>query len=147
MKWSAACFRRTNSSLFMTCGLNSRPSRSALWHNNPNYAAESAALLTAFGVDALSDWIGEAEMISRDTFKWRMVAYAVKQGNPPEIHGIIVGTGTGTFTGVNTYGVDGKIDIYLPVADANGDGFPDPGATPVVTVPIAYHNIKRVSVP
>ena len=76
--------------------------RAAFWHQMPNYAAESAALLTALGADAISDEVGEAEMINNNTFKWGMVAYAVKKANPPEIHGIIFGSGTGTFTGVNT---------------------------------------------
>ena len=85
-------------------------------------------------------------MISRDTWKWSMVCYAVKQGNPPEIRGISVASGTATFTGVNSYDVNGSNAVYPAAADADGDGFPDPGATPIVTVPL-IHSVKRVPLP
>jgi hypothetical protein len=102
--------------------------------------------MTALGADALTDYVGEAAMISRDTWKWSMVCYAVKQGNPPEIRGISVCAGTGTFTSVNSYDVNGNNTVYLAAADADGDGFPDPGATPIVTVPL-IHSVKRVPLP
>jgi len=38
------------------------------------------------------------------------------------------------------------VDVYLPAADANGDGFPDPGTTPVVSIP-GVDAAKRVPIP
>ena len=86
-------------------------------------------------------------MISHDTWKWSMVCYGVKQGNPPEIRAIGVASGTAAFTGVNSFNVNMDQAIYLAAADADGDGFPDPGATPVVTVPGLTFSGKRVPLP
>ena len=121
--------------------------KAALRVNEISYGADTAGFLTAFGADALTEYVGEAQMISRNTWKWSMVCYGVKQGNPPEIRGIAVYTGTGTFTGVNSYDVNGSNAIYLPTADADGDGLPDPGATPVVTGPPSGGSAKRVPLP
>ena len=85
-------------------------------------------------------------MISRDTWKWQMVMYALKQGNPPEVRGICVCWGTANFTGMNSYDVNGSMAVYAAAVDVNGDGFPDPGATPIVTVPV-IHSATRVPLP
>ena len=86
------------------------------------------------------------EMISRDTASYGTVFYGRMEvpGNPQEINSIFVMTGTVKFTGPDTMEVTYTINVYpvnLPVtspfygfpnADVNGDGYPDPGAQPIV---------------
>ena len=115
--------------------------------NNISYGTDLAGLLAAFGADTLTEDIGQGEMISRDTFKWRFVGYGTKQGNPPLIQLIVVVTGTGTFNGPDSFVVNYTIDFYLPTADADGDGLPDPGTTPVLSIPLGSGTAKRVTVP
>ena len=76
-------------------------------------------------------------MISRDTFKGRWLAYATKAGSPgnsAEIRLIMVMKGTGQFTGPDSIVLNYLFELYLPSADADGDGFPD-GTTPIMTIP------------
>lgn len=113
----------------------------------PSWGSDMAGLLAAYGGDSASDAVGEAQMISHDTWKWTTVTYGLKQGNPPEICLIFVSTGTGTFTGVNSFNVKYTMAIYLASADANKDGFPDSGATPLMTIPALTGSAKRVPLP
>jgi hypothetical protein len=113
----------------------------------PSYSAYWAAGAAALGADAASDGVGEAAMTSHDTFKWTSVGYFLKQGNPPEIRAISVGTGTATFTGVDSFNVKWDTALYAPTADADGDGFPDPGATPLMTATDLTGSAKRVPLP
>ncbi len=108
------------------------------------YGANAAGLLTTFGADTLIDHTGQAQMTSGDSAKFSFVGYGTKQGNPPAICRIDVFTGTLTFTGPDTFVMNCTVDVYpgpanvlgLPNADADGDGFPDPGTTPVLSIPI-----------
>ncbi len=119
--------------------------------NAITYGADAAGLLATFGADTLIDHTGQAEMTSRDTAKFRFVGYGTKQGNPPGVCRIYVFTGTIKFTGPDTFVMNCTVDIYpgpanilgLPNADADGDGFPDPGTAPVLSVPIGA-TAKRV---
>ncbi len=109
--------------------------------------ADSAALFSSLGADTLSDFVGQSEMISRDTAKWRLVGYALKQGNPPAIQGIVVSQGTGKYTSPDSMVFTYNVYVYLPSADADGDGFPDADSTPVVTIPNVIDTIQRVLPP
>ena len=54
--------------------------------------------------------------------------------------------GTLKFTGPDNMVVNYTIDVYPAAADADLDGYPDPGAVPVVTIP-GVNPAKRVPVP
>ena len=126
--------------------LDSEGEKAALQIHTVSYGADMAGLLAAFGADSLSDTVGEAAMISGDTGKWTAVCYGVKQGNPTELRLINIMTGTATFTGVDRYNIKFTMAVYPAAADANGDGFPDPGATPLV-IPNQTASVKRVPLP
>jgi hypothetical protein len=93
-------------------------------------------------------------MISRDSAKAGFIGYFVQQGNPPRICAIYTWTGSFTFTGPDTAVVKGPISVYpgaantlgLENADADGDGFPDPGTTPMISIPYEA-NVKQALFP
>ncbi len=107
------------------------------------YSAEFAGFLATFGADSVSDFTAQIEMISRDTGKFTVVAYGTKRGNPPLICLLLVFKGTIKFTGPDSFVENWVMDVYpgpantagLPSADVDGDGFPDPGASPVLSIP------------
>lgn len=94
----------------------------------------------------LSDLIGAGEMVSRDTPKWRIVGYAQAQGTTLEIRQIWVAAGTLKYTGRDSSENYYTLTVYPAEADADGDGFPDSGATPLVTIPGIKGSAKRVPV-
>jgi hypothetical protein len=108
-----------------------------------------AGLLASFGADNLSDATGEARMISPDTARWTLISYAQVTPHQPgdllQNKAIIVSHGTWKFTSNDTAVLNYTLDIYLPSADADGDGFPDAGAQPVLSVP-TVDNAKRVPI-
>lgn len=104
---------------------------------SPQFAGLFAALgATAGG----SDNLGEMEMISHDTARFGTLGYGRMEvpGNPLQINTIFVMTGTVKFTGPDTIVVTYTINVYpvnvpgFPNADVNGDGYPDPGAQPIL---------------
>lgn len=118
-----------------------------------------AGLLAAVGADTASDAVGEDVMISRDTAKWSMIAYAQASGPPKHTTAIFVYTGTLKFTGPDSWVINYALEVYpvnvpvgspfygLPNADADHDGFPDAGATPALTIPGLTGEGKRVPIP
>jgi len=110
------------------------------------YDPGTAGLLAAYGADTLSESTGEAEMISRDTGKWVLVGYGQAQGNPPQILAIVVAAGTLKFTGPDSLEILYTLKVYAAADDADGDGFPDAGATPL-EIPGLTATAKRVLVP
>jgi hypothetical protein len=106
-----------------------------------------AGLVAAFGGNTTSDAVGEEEMISRDTAKWNMVAYAQLAGVTPTITAIFVYTGTLTFTSPDNFVINYTLNVYPASADVNPhDGFPDAGATPALTIPGLTGAARRVPV-
>ncbi len=111
--------------------------------NQVAYDENLAGLLAVFGAAQMSDVVGEGEMINRDTGKARIMCYLTQQGGPPQICAIAVFTITMQFTGPDRFVMNYTIDIYpgpanttgLPNADADGDGFPDPGVAPALSIP------------
>jgi len=114
------------------------------------YDAQFAGLLAAFGADSLSDAIGEAHMISPDTARWTLISYAQATPHLPgdllQNMAIVMFSGTWKFTSDNTVVLNYTVNVYLPSADADGDGFPDAGAQPVLTIPGVVDNAKRVPI-
>lgn len=115
-----------------------------------NFDAQFAGLLAAFGADNLSDAVGEARMISPDTARWTLLAHAQATPKQPgdllQTKAIIVFFGTWKFTSQDTVVLNYTVNVYLPSADADGDGYPDANAQPVLTIPGVVDNAKRVPI-
>jgi hypothetical protein len=138
----------------------------ALRVNSATFSEQFAGLFAALGATGDgSDAIGEVKMISRDTARYKTLTYAVTATptNPRQINSILEMTGTVTFNGPDIIGVTYTINVYpvnipagspfhgYPNTDLNGDGFPDPGAQPIVVpnvLPIqGADSAKRVTLP
>ena len=100
------------------------------------YSPEMAGLAAKFGADSFSDFVGEVAMINRATGQWTLVGYGLKQANPPTIGLILVAFGTFEFTDSAHAVLQYTVTVYPAAADADGDGMPDPGATPIVAFPV-----------
>jgi len=113
------------------------------------FNSQFAGLLASFGADTISDASGEIKMVSPDTARWTLVSYmqvTPKQpGDALQNKAIIVAHGTWQFTSENTALLNYTLDIYPPSADADGDGFPDAGAQPALSVPLVDTG-KRVPI-
>ena len=112
-----------------------------------SYTDQTAGLLAFSGANSLSDMVGEGAMISPDTAKWTLVGYGLAAGNPPVIRQIWVAAGTLQYTGPDSWNNLYTLTVYPAEADVNGDGFPDDGATPLVTIPGITGTAKRVPLP
>jgi len=112
--------------------------------------AQFAGLLAAFGADSLSDAVGEARMISPDTARWTLIAYAQATPHQPgellQNKATVMFSGTWKYTSEHTAVLNYTVNVYLPAADANGDGYPDANAQPVMTIPNVVDNARRVPI-
>jgi len=115
------------------------------------YDAQFAGLLAGFGADSLSEGVGEARMISPDTAKWTLIANAQATPEQPgdllQNKAIVMYSGTWKFTSDDTVVLNYDVKVYLPSADADGDGYPDANAQPVLTIPGVVDTAKRVPIP
>jgi hypothetical protein len=127
---------------------NPEGTQGALRVNFTSYGANVAGLAASFGADSLSDFVGEEVMIDRDTAQWRLVGYAQAKGpgNEVQIRAILVGFGTLRFIDADHYMIDATLTAYPAAADADGDGLPDSGAGPVVTIPGIVETGQRVRI-
>lgn len=109
-----------------------------------------AGLLAAFGADNLSDAIGEARMISRDTARWTLVAHAQSTPHQPgdllETKAIVVFSGTWRYTSWDAAVLNYTVEVYTASADTDGDGYPEANAQPVMTIPGMVDTAKRVPI-
>lgn len=114
------------------------------------YDEQFAGLLAAFGADNLSDATGEAKMISPDTAKWTLISYAQATPHQPgdllQNKAIVMFSGSWKFISDDTVVLNYTVKVYLPSADADGDGYPDANAQPVLTLPGIVDNAKRVPI-
>jgi len=115
-----------------------------------HFDAQYAGLLAAFGADNLSDAVGEARMISADTARWTLMAYAQLTPNQPgdllQTTAIIIYSGTWKYTSDDTAVLNYTINVYPASADADGDGYPDPDTQPVLTIPGIVNTARRVPI-
>jgi hypothetical protein len=114
------------------------------------YDAQFAGLLASFGADSLSDAVGQARMISPDTAQWTLISYALatpqQPGDLSQNKAIVIFSGTWKYTSLDTAVLNYTVNVYLPSADADGDGFPDANAQPVLTIPGFVDTAKRVPI-
>ena len=95
--------------------------------------------LARLGLDAVTDEIAEAVATGPNTGKYSGIWYGLAGGR---IVMIFLDNSTFTFDGPSSV-VQHTIDVYLATTDADNDGFPDPGSTPVTTL-LSTSNGKRV---
>jgi len=107
------------------------------------WGADIAGLLSAFGADHLTSAIGEGRMISNDTGKWTLFAYAQKTGNPAVTTAVLSYSGTWKFTSHDTAVIQYMVTVY-PIS---ADGF-SPDMTTILygPTPIITDNVKRVPI-
>jgi hypothetical protein len=128
--------------------INPAATEAVLRVNFTSYGADLAGLAAAFGADSVSDLVGQEVMINRDTAQWTLVGYAQARGanNELQIRAIVVGFGTLQFIDPDHDVIHATITVYPASADADGDGMPDVGATPVITIPGITETGQRVSI-
>ena len=114
------------------------------------YDAQFAGLLASFGADSLSDAVGQARMISPDTARWTLIAYAQTTPQQPgdllQNKAIVIFSGTWKYTSQDTAVLTYTVNVYLPSADVDADGFPDANAQPVLTIPGVVDTARRVPI-
>ncbi len=94
--------------------------------------------LTPFGDDSTSPFIGEVVMTGHDTARFNSVWYGLKKtpsGPIVTTQVVYIGMNSGEIKYVGQGEAVGTSNLafYLPGADADGDGFPDPGQMPVAS--------------
>lgn len=128
--------------------INPAATEAVLRVNFTSYGADLAGLAAAFDADSVSDLVGQEVMINPDTARWTLVGYAQARGpnNELQIRAIVVAFGTLQFIDPDHDVIHATISVYPASADADGDGMPDPGAAPVVTIPGITETGQRVSI-
>lgn len=112
--------------------------------------ASFAGLMAYYGADNLSDALGEARMVSPDTARWTLIAYAQATPHQPgevlQIKAIVMYSGTWKYTSQDTAVLNYTVNVYPASADGDGDGYPDANAQPEWTIPGVVDNAKRVPI-
>jgi hypothetical protein len=94
-----------------------------------------AGLIGNHGADSFSEFVGEGRMMNRTTAQFTLVGYALKRsqlGQVPEIKLIFIAYGTWEFTDSAHAVLKYSINVYLAATDADGDGMPDAGSSPIL---------------
>jgi len=104
--------------------------RSAVFRNQMIWPPE---LLASLGLDAVSEEVAEEVITGPNTSEYTGIWYGLASGR---IVMIFVDNSTLTFDSPTQKTVYHTITTYLASADADNDGYPDPGSTPVG---INYH--------
>jgi len=101
--------------------------RSAVFRNQMIWPPE---LLASLGLDAVSEEVAEEVITGPNTSEYTGIWYGLASGR---IVMIFVDNSTLTFDSPTQKTVYHTITTYLASADADNDGYPDPGSTPVGT--------------
>jgi len=87
--------------------------------------------LASFGCDATTDAVGEEVVTGPNTSKMTFMWYGLAAGTIVLINLDYVDV---TYTSPTDAILQHTVELYLAAADADNDGYPDPGSTPVATV-------------
>ena len=98
-------------------------------------------LLAALGVEAYTDEIGESVVKGPTTGKHTGIWYGLAGGR---IATIFLDNSSVTFVSPTQLTIEHTVAAYLATADADNDGYPDPGSTPL-GVFTAHTVSKRLS--
>jgi len=98
----------------------------------PEYPQGIADLLASFGADALTDYVGQAKMIHRDTANQTGIGYAIKSGNPPVVIAIHHVCATLHFKDADTVEYTYISTMFAPSTDGLPHGDPVLGPLPPV---------------
>lgn len=99
--------------------------------------------------DRETDWIGQTVQTDWNTFESTVVSYGTKNiegQQQPQIVYISVMYASGRLVDLNTIEAEGTLAIFLAEQDADHDGFPDEGQTPLYCGPYALSSCKRVQI-
>ena len=97
--------------------------------------------------DSSSPLIGEVVMTGPNSGKFTSLWYGISKTPVPHI--VYIGMNNGVILFVDPYNVVGTSNIvfYLPTADADGDGIPDPDAVPIAPPTTLQTIDTRLSLP
>lgn len=86
----------------------------------------------------VSPIVGEAVMTADGTAVFNSVWYGMKKGSPTD-QIVFIGMNSGQIRSTGPGQAEGthNIKFYSPGSDGDGDGLPDPGATPALALPPA----------
>lgn len=99
------------------------------------------ALLASVGLEAVTEEVGEGFVTGPDTSKYTAIWYGLAGG---QIVLIFLDNTTLTHVSPTQITLQHTVDVYLATADADNDGYPDPGSTPVQTFEVNSSG-KRVA--
>ena len=94
--------------------------------------------LAALGVDAFTDEIGESVVTGPTTGKYNGIWYGLVGGR---IVTIFLDNSSFTLVSRTQLTIDHTVSVYLAAADADHDGYPDPGSTPVAV--LTAHTVSK----
>jgi len=101
-----------------------------------------------FDADHMTDYVGNMVRTGPNTWAFTAISYGTKkvEGNPkPEIVYIGIVEATMTYTDdAKTEVLTGTFAFYSSEDDADGDGFPDEGATPIWSGPLPTTTATRM---
>ncbi len=84
----------------------------------------------SMGLDTISDFIAEEVVTGKNTSECTGIAYGLVAGR---VALIMVGTDHFTFVSPTEKTFTSTTKVYLPLADADNDGYPDAGSQPIAT--------------
>ena len=102
--------------------------RSCAWRNQMVWPP---ALLASFELDAVTDEIGETFLTGNDTAAYTAIWYGLAGGN---IALICLDNASLTFDTATQITIEHTVDVYPAAADADNDGYPDPGSPIIMTI-------------
>ena len=90
--------------------------------------------------DYVDNFVGENTMTGPNTARFTVFGHGIKKLDSPtpyleKVAFMFVGSGNLTYTGPGKAEVAHNFAFYLPEADGDGDGLPDPGQTPLLCLP------------
>jgi hypothetical protein len=112
-----------------------------------------AGVLESLGADSFSLAVGEHEMINRDTSKYTVMWFALKQGNPSEIKGTFVLSGKWHYVNQDNVISHETLAFYNPAKTDPVTGLPLPNVAPDFAMPsgpTAHHRVPilpQVAIP